>query len=114
MHELGITQNIVAIVAEQAKGVPVKRVTLEIGKLSAIMPDAIRFCFDICAQDTILEGSILEIIETEGRGKCRHCGQEMRLSQPFGQCDRCDSFELEIIQGQELQIKEMEVEELCV
>ena len=77
------------------------------------MPDAIRFCFDICCQDTILEGATLEIIETEGRGKCRRCGHEINLSQPFGQCDRCHSFELDIIQGQELQIKEMEVEELC-
>ena len=113
MHELGITQNIVAIVCEQAKGASVTRVTLEIGKLSAIMPNAIRFCFDICCQDTILEGATLEIIETEGRGKCRRCGHEINLSQPFGQCDRCHSFELDIIQGQELQIKEMEVEELC-
>ena len=36
--------------ARQAKGRKVTRVTLEIGKLSAIMPDAIRFCFDVVAQ----------------------------------------------------------------
>lgn len=114
MHELGITQNIVAIVQENARGAPVKRVTLEIGQLSAIMSDAIRFCFDICCQGTLLEGAILEIIEVPGLGKCRHCGTEIRLAQPFGQCDRCDSIELDIIQGQELQIKEMEVEEVCV
>ncbi|MEA5532674.1 hydrogenase maturation nickel metallochaperone HypA [Crocosphaera sp. XPORK-15E] len=114
MHELGITQNIVAIVTEQARGASVKRVTLEIGQLSAIMPDSIRFCFDICCQDTILEGATLDIIEVAGKGKCRHCGAEVALSQPFGKCDRCGSKELEIIQGQELQIKEMEVEEICV
>ena len=114
MHELGITQNIVAIVQENARGAPVKRVTLEIGQLSAIMADAIRFCFDICCEGTILEGATLEIMEVPGLGKCRHCGAEIRLEQPFGQCDRCDSIELDIIQGQELQIKEMEVEEVCV
>ena len=47
MHELGITQNIIAIVSENAQNKKVKRVLLEIGKLSAIMPDAIKFCFDI-------------------------------------------------------------------
>ncbi|NEN93909.1 MAG: hydrogenase maturation nickel metallochaperone HypA, partial [Okeania sp. SIO3H1] len=52
MHELGITQNIVAIVAENAQDKSVKRVTLEIGKLSAIMPDAIEFCFDVCSKGT--------------------------------------------------------------
>lgn len=43
MHELGITQNIIAIVSENAQNKKVQRVLLEIGKLSAIMPDAIKF-----------------------------------------------------------------------
>lgn len=114
MHELGITQNIVAIVCEHARGIPVKRVTLEIGQLSAIMPEAIRFCFDVCCQNTVLEGATLEILELSGLGKCRQCEAEIKLSQPFGICDRCGSTEIEIIQGQELKIKEMEIEELCV
>ncbi|WP_013321759.1 hydrogenase maturation nickel metallochaperone HypA [Gloeothece verrucosa] len=114
MHELGITQNIVAIVSEHARGVPVKRVTLEIGQLSAIMPEAIRFCFDVCCQDTVLEGATLEIVEIPGLGKCRQCGFHTGISQPFGICDRCGSAELEIVQGQELKIKEMEIEEICV
>ncbi len=114
MHELGITQNIVAIVSEHAKDAPVKRVTLEIGKLSAIMPDAIQFCFDVCTKGTVLEGAKLEIIEISGIGKCRQCGTEVSLTQPFGVCHVCNSAELDIIQGEELKIKEMEVEELCV
>ena len=114
MHELGITENIVAIAVEYAEGLTVKRVTLEIGQLSAVMPEAIRFCFDVCCRGTVLEGAILEIIEIPGLGCCRHCKTEMSLTQPFGICDRCGSVELEIIQGEELKIKEMEVEELCV
>lgn len=114
MHELGIAENIVAIAVEYAQGLPVKQVTLEIGQLSAVMPDAIRFCFDVCCQGTVLERAILEIIEVPGLGRCRHCETEISLTQPFGICDRCGSVELEIIQGQELKIKEMEVEELCV
>ncbi|MBA3731738.1 MAG: hydrogenase maturation nickel metallochaperone HypA, partial [Gammaproteobacteria bacterium] len=52
MHELGITQSIVEMVAGRAADARIQRVTVEIGKLSAILPDAIRFCFDICAQGT--------------------------------------------------------------
>lgn len=113
MHELGITQNIVAIASEHAKGASVKRVTLEIGQLSAIMPDAIRFCFDICSQGTVLEGATLEIVEIPGVGKCRQCGTETFIEQPFGICASCGSVELDIIRGQELTIKEMEVEQIC-
>lgn len=113
MHEFGITQNIVAIVAEHAQGEKVQRVTLEIGKLSAIMPDAIRFCFDVCCKDTVLEGATLEIIEIPGLGCCRRCGAEIPLEQPFGICS-CGSVELDVIRGEELKIKQLEIEELCV
>lgn len=113
MHELGITQNIVAIATEYAAGARVRRVCLEIGQLSAVLPDAIRFCFDVCCQDTLLEGAKLEILEIPGLGRCRCCGTEIPLSQPFGVCD-CGSCELELIQGQELKIHELEIEELCV
>ncbi|KFF41024.1 MAG: hydrogenase maturation nickel metallochaperone HypA [Candidatus Atelocyanobacterium thalassa] len=109
MHELGITRNIVAIILEEANGKKVKRVTLEIGKLSAIIPDSIHFCFDICCKETLLEGAVLEIIEIQGIGKCLKCKTENKLSQPYGKCNHCGSFELEIIQGQELKIKEMEL-----
>ena len=113
MHELGITRNIVAIAAEHAEGAKVQRITLEIGQLTAIMPDAIRFCFDVCAQGTVLEGASLEILERPGIGKCQACGQQVEMSQPFGICD-CGSTHLDIIQGQELTLKEMETEALCV
>ena len=66
MHELGISRNIVAIVGEAAKGRRVRRVTLEIGKLSGVMPHAIRFSFDVVAEGTLLEGAALEIRETPG------------------------------------------------
>jgi hydrogenase nickel incorporation protein HypA/HybF len=113
MHELGITQNIVAIAAEYANGMPVKRVTLEVGKLTAILPDAIRFCFDVCCQGTLLDGAQLEIIEKAGLARCRQCGFEVPLDLPFGVCT-CGSQDLQIIQGEELSIKELETEEVCV
>ncbi|MBE9228063.1 hydrogenase maturation nickel metallochaperone HypA [Phormidium sp. LEGE 05292] len=114
MHELGITRNIVAIATEHANGYPVKRVTLEIGKLTAILPDSIRFCFDVCSQGTLLEGAKLEIIEIPGLAHCRQCQTEVSLEMPYGICHACGSSDLEIFQGEELKIKELEVEELCV
>lgn len=66
MHELGITRNIIAIVSEQAGEQRVIRIRLAIGRLSAVMPEAIRFCFDVCAQNTPLEGALLEIDQPPG------------------------------------------------
>lgn len=108
MHELGITRSVVAICSEQARGAPVRRVTLEIGKLSAVLPDSVRFCFDICARGTLLEGAALDIIEVPGAALCRDCGAEVPLSQLYGRCG-CGSANLRLVAGEELKIKEMEV-----
>ena len=111
MHEMGITQNIVSIVSEHAGSRKVARVRLEIGKLSAIMPDAIRFCYDIVAKGTVLDGSKLEIIEIPGKAKCKGCGGSVELNTLFGTC-ACGSRDLERLSGEELNIKEMELEAL--
>jgi len=111
VHELSITRNVVAIVCERAEGQRVTRVRLEIGRLSAVVPDAIRFCFEICAQGTPLEGAELEILEIAGRGWCAVCGTETALAVPAGRCSACGAAGLRVIAGEELKIKEMEVQE---
>jgi hydrogenase nickel incorporation protein HypA/HybF len=110
MHELSITRSVVAIVSEHAAGQRVTRVRLEIGRLSSVMPEAIRFCFDVCARGTPLEGAALEIVEIAGRGRCSDCGEERSMSVPAGRCPECSIGTLRPIAGQELNIKEMELE----
>ena len=109
MHELGITRNIVAICTEHCAGKKVTRVALSIGKLSAIMPRAIEFCFDIAAAGTPCEGARLEIEEIEGRAKCKSCEHEELLESMRFRCQQpaCDGV-LAVIAGEELKIKEME------
>ncbi|MBL8482504.1 MAG: hydrogenase maturation nickel metallochaperone HypA [Rhodocyclaceae bacterium] len=109
MHELGITRNIVAICSERAApGARVVRVTLEIGRLSAVMPEALQFCFDACTRDTPLAGAVLDIIDVPGRARCRACGSEMTLDQRVALC-ACGSKDLQIVAGEELKIRSMEV-----
>lgn len=108
MHELAITEEIVDILRRRAGERKVRRVVLEIGKLSAVLPDAVRFCFDLCAEGTPAEGAALEILEPPGRARCRACGGEVALDRPFGRCG-CGSSDLDWISGEELRIREMEV-----
>jgi hydrogenase nickel incorporation protein HypA/HybF len=108
MHELGIANGIVEFCAERAGTERVTRVRLEIGQLSALLPDAVRFCFDVCAKDTVVEGALLEIIETPGRAICRDCNGEVAMTQLFERC-RCGSTNLRIVAGEEMKIREMEL-----
>jgi hydrogenase nickel incorporation protein HypA/HybF len=110
MHELGITRNIVAIVDEAAKGRHVRRVTLEIGKLSGVMSDAITFCFDVVTEGTALEGASLEIHEIEGRARCESCGSEFATDTLLATCG-CGSHRLTRLAGEELNVKSMELME---
>jgi len=66
MHELSLTRNVVAIVAEAAAGRRVTKVTLEVGARAGVMAHAIAFCFDVVARGTPVEGAVLEILETPG------------------------------------------------
>jgi hydrogenase nickel incorporation protein HypA/HybF len=108
MHEMAITQEVVEILRARSEGRKVLRVVLEIGKLSAVLPDAVRFCFDLVAEGSPAEGARLEILEPDGRARCRPCGGEVLLDRPFGRC-RCGSTDLDWISGEELRVKEMEV-----
>ncbi|MFZ4625069.1 MAG: hydrogenase maturation nickel metallochaperone HypA [Rhodoferax sp.] len=114
MHELSIMQSVVDIcaarAAEQGADARVTHITLEVGLLAAVMPDALRFCFEVCAKDTRLEGAGLEIIEIPGRARCLDCASEVSVTQLFDICE-CGSVKLVLIAGEELKIKQMEVEQ---
>ncbi|HYC55516.1 MAG TPA: hydrogenase maturation nickel metallochaperone HypA [Candidatus Binatia bacterium] len=108
MHELGITQEIVAIAAEAAGDARVKRIVVEVGRLTAVLPDALRFCFDICSEGTSAAGATLEIIEVAALARCLACGSEHELDQPFGVCS-CGRTEFDWITGEELKVSIVEV-----
>jgi hydrogenase nickel incorporation protein HypA/HybF len=108
MHELGITQEIVMIAAEKAGRRKVRRVVVEIGRLTAVLPDAVRFCFDVCAEGTPVAGAELEIVEIAGRARCKACRIEQRLERPFGIC-ACGHTDFDWLAGEELRVKTVEV-----
>jgi hydrogenase nickel incorporation protein HypA/HybF len=108
MHELAITESVVSTVREHVGGAQVTRVRLEIGKLSGIVPDALRFSFDVCVAGTTLEGALLEIVEVPGLARCRRCRREVELPELIGICP-CGSVDLDLVAGQELRIKEVEI-----
>ncbi len=110
MHELGITQEIVAIAAKHGGGRRVRKVVVEIGKLSAVLPDAVRFCFDLCAAGTPVEGAALDISEPPGTARCRGCGGGVELDRPFGRCDACGGTDLDRLTGDELRVTSIEVD----
>jgi hydrogenase nickel incorporation protein HypA/HybF len=108
MHEMALTQDLVELVAQRFEGRRVTRLVLEVGKLAAVLPDAFRFCFEICSAGTPAEGAELEIVEKPGLARCRACAGEVSLDHPLGSCG-CGSVDLELLSGDELRLSAVEV-----
>lgn len=108
MHELAITEEIVRVACAHAGPSPVRRVVVEIGSLTAVAPDAVRFCFDACRAGTALADAELHIVEIPGRGRCRRCGARVALAGLFARCG-CGSADVEILAGTELRLQSLEV-----
>lgn len=108
MHELSITQSVVDQIAERMDGETVTGVCLEIGKLSGVVPDSVRFCFDLVCTGTVLQGARLDILEPGGRAHCRSCDGEFELDDMILLCP-CGSANVTVLTGRELKIKSVEV-----
>jgi hydrogenase nickel incorporation protein HypA/HybF len=108
MHELAITESVIEAISDRFGSARIVRVQLEIGKLSGVMPDAVRFCFGLSAEGTALANAVLEIVETPGRAQCVACGAIADFDDPIALC-RCGSANLEFFSGRELKIREVEM-----
>ena len=108
MHELALTQSIVDACCERAGDAHVTRVRVEVGRRSGVSADALRFCYDVCAEGTALDGSELAIVETPGRARCRTCGVSAEVNDYLALC-ACGSADLDFTGGDELRVRLMEV-----
>lgn len=109
MHEAGIALEIVDLVTQRAAGARVRGVVLEVGALSAVLPDALRFCFDCAVQGTALEGAGLTVVATPALARCRACGARLELARPYGRC-ACGGTDLDWLSGDELRVSAIEVQ----
>ncbi|WP_294540472.1 hydrogenase maturation nickel metallochaperone HypA [uncultured Rhodoblastus sp.] len=113
MHEMSLTEGVVEILSEEARKQGfsrVKTVWLEIGILSGVEPEAMEFCFDAATRGTLAEGAKLEIIRTPGQGWCLDCGKTVALIERFGACPECGLYHVQMVAGDEMRVKELEVE----
>lgn len=112
MHELSITQEVVDQIVGRLGDVRVRRVRLEVGRLSGIVPDAMAFCFEIVTAGTGLEGAVLEFDSPDGSARCRTCGVSFSTTEVMPLC-ACGSADVEVTGGAGLRIREVEVDSAC-
>lgn len=113
MHEMSLAEGVLQLIEETARREGFARargVWLEIGRLSAVEPEAMRFCFDAVTRGTLAEGAVLEIIEVPGTGRCPDCGRETALAAIYDPCEHCGAVPVVVTGGTEMRVKELEVD----
>ena len=113
MHEMALCESIVGLVEDAARAQDfsrVKSIVLDIGVLGHVAPDAIEFCFAAVSRGTIADGARLVIERTPGAGWCLDCGKTVPLAERFGACPDCGQYHVRLTAGDELKVREMEVE----
>jgi hydrogenase nickel incorporation protein HypA/HybF len=111
MHELSIASAICATAERHAEGRRVTVVSVRVGRMRQVVPDSLRFSFDICARDTVCEGARLELAEITVRLRCTDCGWEWEPEIPAFRCPVCESAGVTIETGEELEVDFIDVEE---
>jgi hydrogenase nickel incorporation protein HypA/HybF len=108
MHELAIAESVIDTVTQRLPDAKVTCVHLEIGPLSGVVPDSIRFCFDLATEGTGLAGAALKITEPPARCLCRSCGKEFQPDSPIVLCP-CGSPDAAVLSGEQLKILSVSV-----
>jgi hydrogenase nickel incorporation protein HypA/HybF len=111
MHEMSITQGIIDLCLSHATGRRVISLHVELGELGTVVPEAVEFCFEACSRKTLLEDAKLVIIRIPGSGMCEECGRVTPLAELYDSCQHCGSSRVTIVTGEELRVREIEVED---
>lgn len=113
MHEMSLMESVLEIVEDEARKAgasAVKLVRLDIGELSHVEPEAMRFCFEAVVAGTIASGAVLEIVRVPGQGWCIDCSETVALSERFGACPKCGGHKVQMTAGDDMRVAELEVE----
>lgn len=114
MHEMGIALSLVGeiegVLAGFGPEARAVRATLVVGRLRAVVPEALRFCFAAAALKTGADGVELVIEEVPVRARCPVCGTERTATEVRFFCPTCGSAE-EVVAGKELLLRSVEIDE---
>lgn len=112
MHEMSLAEGVLQIVEDVAQRDGFSRVTavrLEIGRLSSIEPEALRFCFEAVVRGSVADGARLEIVDTPGAGWCLHCSETVAIGALYDPCPQCGGYQVQPTGGTEMRVMDLEV-----
>ncbi|MDL5206401.1 hydrogenase maturation nickel metallochaperone HypA [Streptomyces sp. ALI-76-A] len=112
MHELSIATAIVEQATELARAdgtESVSAVTVRVGELAGVVPEALEFAFEVARDGTALAAARLVVEQVPARAWCEPCAAEFPVGMPpFFWCPDCHRPAPTLRSGRELQITGVE------
>lgn len=112
MHEYFIVQNIIKTIEEIIKDYPGKKIVKAIfliGKFSGIEIDILKNALEFFKKETPLEKAEIVFELEDLKIKCLNCGAENIKEKWNLMCPNCGSMNTEVISGEELILKTLEL-----
>lgn len=112
MHEAGLAATALDRAAELARergATRIHRLTLRVGDLSGVAPEALRFALEALSPGTAAEGAAFEIEVVPVGCHCPRCDRPFRPTDVVYACPDCGAASGDVRQGHELELRSMEV-----
>lgn len=90
--------------AQKQGATQIHRMTLRIGDLSGVVPEALEFAFDVITSGTLAEGATLEIERVPVVCGCVQCGEEFTPEDIVYCCPQCGYPSAQILSGKEIEL----------
>ena len=114
MHEVAIMESMheqLTSLAREHGAVRVRHVTVEVGRLSNVVPEMLQQAFLAFREvEPLLEEADLEIRSLPVRVRCSSCRRESDTEGFRIRCPACGGADVEVIQGEELLLRDVELE----
>ena len=111
MHELGLMDAVIKTVGRIVKEenlTRVRKIVLEVGELSGVVPRFIADCYAAVVADTPYQETELVIETVPGIARCNPCQIDFSVDIEALFCPVCHGKNLTPIKGKDLTIKEIE------
>lgn len=112
MHEISLAQNIIDMVEQAAEREGFTRVSvlnLEIGVLSGVEVESLRFALERMMPSTCLRNAKIQIECPVGVAVCTGCGQTIHINHRLDKCSQCGSYHLQIVSGDAFRVVDLVV-----
>ena len=112
MHELALSEQIVqtALRACGERSAGMTAIAVQVGALSSVSPPALEFCLRTVLDSHGLQQTQARISYVPARVRCR-CGHEYQTEDMFAPCPQCGDYQREILEGRDIIIQHVEVED---